>query len=92
MAPKIKRDESLVELLDYLDARCIKPAVYGPAIYYVPVKDGKLVDIKTGALGIGIWVGGRKIRLFEFVGAPPIPGVEFVRQTEFVEGGDDGDM
>jgi hypothetical protein len=92
MAPKIKRSESLADLLDHLAARCIRPAVYGPAIYYVPAVDGKLVDIKTAALGIGIWMGGRKIRLFEFVEPPPAPGVEFIRQTEFTEGGDDGDM
>jgi hypothetical protein len=92
MAPKIKRSESLVDLLDYLYLRHYRWYVFGPAIYYVPVVDGRSVDIKTSALGIGIWAGGRKIRLFEFVEPPPAPGVEFVRQTEFVEGGDDGDM
>ena len=92
MAPKIKRSESLVDLLAHLAARSIRPAVYGPAIYYVPVKDGRLVDIKTGALGIGIWAGGRKIRLFEFVEPPPAPGVEFIRQIEFIEGSEDGDV
>jgi len=84
-SPKIKQDESLVGLLDYLSER-ERPQVYGPAIYFIPVKDGKLVAPKLGATGIGIWVGGRKIRLFEFVEPPPAPGVEFIRQTEFIEG------
>ena len=83
-SPRIKRDESLAGLLDYLDLNEVLPQVYGPAIYFIPVKDGKLVDPKYGATGIGIWMGGRKIRLFEFVEPPPAPGVEFIRQTEFV--------
>ncbi len=87
---KIKRSESLVDLLDHLAARGVKPAVFGPAIYYVPVEDGELVDIKTAALGVGIWMGGMKIRLFEFVEPPPAPGVEFVRQTEFIERSEHG--
>ncbi len=89
---KIKRSESLADLLDHLAARGIKPTAFGPAIYYIPVEDGRLVDIKTAALGVGIWMGGMKIRLFEFVEPPPSPGVEFIRQTEFIEGGDDGDV
>jgi hypothetical protein len=80
----------LAGLCDYLEGR-ITPSVFGPAIYHVPVKDGRRVDEKTGAIGIGIWAGGRKIRLFEFVDAPPAPGVEFIRQIEFIdEGSDDG--
>jgi hypothetical protein len=86
VSPKIKRDESLVDLLDYLYLHHYRWHVYGPAIYYVPVIDGVLADIKTAAIGIGIWMGGRKIRLFEFVEPPPAPGVEFIRQTEFIEG------
>lgn len=85
-SPRIKQDTSLSCLLDYLSFK-MKPQVYGPAIYYIPVKDGKLVAPKYGATGIGIWVGGRKIRLFESVEAPPAPGVEFIRQTEFIEEG-----
>ena len=81
---KIKQDESLAGLLDYLSERQC-PRVYGPAIYLIPIEDDKLVDPKYGATGIGIWMGGRKIRLFEFVEPPPAPGVEFVRQTEFIE-------
>ena len=84
---KIKRSESLVDLLDHLAARGVKPTAFGPAIYYVPVKGGELVDIKTAALGVGIWMGGMKIRLFEFAEPPPAPGVEFIRQTEFIEEG-----
>jgi hypothetical protein len=83
-SPRIKQDTSLSCLLDYLGLKT-KPRAYGPAIYCIPVKDGKLVDPKYGATGIGIWVGGRKIRLFESVEAPPAPGVEFIRQTEFIE-------
>jgi hypothetical protein len=87
-SPKIKQDESLAGLLDYLHLLDrVMPRVYGPAIYYIPVKDGKLIDPKLGATGIGIWAGGRKIRLFEFVEPPPAPGVEFIRQTEFIEEG-----
>ena len=82
---KIKRSESLADLLDHLAARGVLPTAFGPAIYYVPTKDGALVDIKTGALGVGIWMGGMKIRLFEFVEPPPSPGVEFVRQIEFID-------
>ena len=91
-SPRIKGDESLADLLDYLEAR-MEPRVYGPAIYFQPVKDGRLVDVKTGAIGIGLWAGGRKIRLFEFVPEPPAPGVEFIRQVEFIdEGSNDGEV
>lgn len=90
-SPRIKGDESLAGLCDYLEGR-VTPSVFGPAIYFVPVKDGRLVDEKTGAIGIGLWAGGRKIRLFEFVTAPPAPGVEFIRQVEFIdEGSNDGE-
>jgi hypothetical protein len=91
MSPKIKQDESLAGLLDYLSSGRECPRVYGPAIYFIPVKDGRLVDPKVGAVGIGLWVGGRKIRLFEFVEPPPAPGVEFIRQTEFIEGSEHGE-
>ena len=87
-SPKIKQDESLACLLDYLGFTT-KPRVFGPAIYFIPVRNGKLVVPKYGATGIGIWVGGRKIRLFEFVEPPTAPGVEFIRQTEFIEGSND---
>ena len=83
-SPRIKQDKSLAGLLDYLTERCV-PRVYGPAIYFIPVKDGKLVNPRFEAVGIGLWVGGRKIRLFEFMEPPPAPGVEFIRQTEFIE-------
>lgn len=90
-SPRIKGDESLAALCDYLEGRTV-PSVFGPAIYHVPVKHGRLVDEKTGAIGIGLWAGGRKIRLFEFVTAPPAPGVEFIRQVEFIdEGSNDGE-
>lgn len=91
-SPRIKRDTSLAGLLDYLHLHeKVLPQVYGPAIYFVPVVEGRLVDVKTAAQGIGIWVGGRKIRLFELVEPPPAPGVEFIRQTEFIEGREDGE-
>lgn len=83
---KFKQDESLAGLLDFLALHWrMRPRVYGPAIFFRPVKNGKLVDPKYGATPIGIWVGGRKIRLFEFIEPPPAPGVEFIRQTEFIE-------
>ena len=91
-SPKIKQDESLAGLLDYLHHHeKVVPRAFGPAIYFIPVRDGKLVDPKYSATGIGIWVGGRKIRLFEFVEPPPAPGVEFIRQTEVIEGSTDGE-
>ena len=89
LSPRIKQDESLARLLVYLEDRNYRPSVFGPAIYYIPVKDGKLVNPKLAAVGAGIWMGGMKIRLFEFADPPPAPGVEFIRQTEFLED-DDG--
>ena len=87
LSPKIKHDDDLASLLRHLGDIGYKPSVFGPAIYYVPF--GKFKHTKFCAVGIGTWVGGMKIRLFEFADPPPAPGVEFVRQIEIWEDEDE---
>ena len=83
-SPKIKQSESLPDLLAYLSDR-ETPRVFGPAIYYLPVTGGRLVDRKIGAVGVGLWQGGMKILLFEGASEYPAPGVEYVKPIEFID-------
>lgn len=84
-SPRIKQDEDLASLLEYLAASGYTPMVYGPAIYYRPVRNGALVHERRDVLPIGTWDGGMKISLFENVEPPPAPGVEFRQKIKFEE-------
>jgi hypothetical protein len=91
-SPRIKQESDLAALLSYLVAKDFKPEIYGPAIYYRPVIDGVLAHERRDVRPLGTWVGGMKIRLFEGVEPPPAPGVEFIRQIQFIdEGNQDGE-
>lgn len=84
-SPRIKQDEDLASLLTYLAERGHRPGVYGPVIYFRPVVDGELVDLRRNVLPVGVWEGGMKIRLCEGVEEPPLQGIEFVSPIQFID-------